>query len=91
MEWVCRGTGCSEDPDVKGTETYNLLIASPNFNSCSEDPDVKGTETYNILNASPNFNSCSEDPDVKGTETAFNNPFAFIVVQLQRGSRCKGN
>ena len=69
MEWVCRGTGCSEDPDVKGTETYNLLIASPNFNSCSEDPDVKGTETILKANKGLEYPCCSEDPDVKGTET----------------------
>ena len=37
--------GCSEDPDVKGTET--ILVSLPNIPSkcCSEDPDVKGTET----------------------------------------------
>ncbi len=37
---------CSEDPDVKGTET--LSKARHNTGraiSCSEDPDVKGTET----------------------------------------------
>jgi len=38
--------GCSEDPDVKGTETKWQPCYSANRMSCSEDPDVKGTETY---------------------------------------------
>ena len=36
---------CSEDPDVKGTETdvrFGYVVA---VQGCSEDPDVKGTET----------------------------------------------
>jgi len=37
--------GCSEDPDVKGTETHQALIDAMEKKSCSEDPDVKGTET----------------------------------------------
>jgi len=37
--------GCSEDPDVKGTETEINIPLYDNIASCSEDPDVKGTET----------------------------------------------
>jgi len=38
--------GCSEDPDVKGTETLVFCCCCPvPTASCSEDPDVKGTET----------------------------------------------
>jgi len=37
---------CSEDPDVKGTETlYRTSIRIERYPGCSEDPDVKGTET----------------------------------------------
>ena len=36
---------CSEDPDVKGTETAKGEKNSQAKLSCSEDPDVKGTET----------------------------------------------
>jgi len=36
---------CSEDPDVKGTETQFVLDCLRYASSCSEDPDVKGTET----------------------------------------------
>jgi len=36
---------CSEDPDVKGTETSFVLSGHKETRSCSEDPDVKGTET----------------------------------------------
>ena len=36
---------CSEDPDVKGTETEAQAEAKAKAESCSEDPDVKGTET----------------------------------------------
>jgi len=38
-------SGCSEDPDVKGTETALKLYLSLLTHCCSEDPDVKGTET----------------------------------------------
>jgi len=49
---------CSEDPDVKGTET--ALIAAEKYfweNRCSEDPDVKGTETviYRLIKCAKNF------------------------------------
>ena len=37
---------CSEDPDVKGTETRDVLLLRFVYGSCSEDPDVKGTETF---------------------------------------------
>ena len=37
--------GCSEDPDVKGTETFRQLPQEVGGFRCSEDPDVKGTET----------------------------------------------
>jgi len=37
--------GCSEDPDVKGTETPENNTNTKRNASCSEDPDVKGTET----------------------------------------------
>jgi len=37
--------GCSEDPDVKGTETGKYALKNRSELSCSEDPDVKGTET----------------------------------------------
>jgi len=38
--------GCSEDPDVKGTETTTHMGIYGGLNErCSEDPDVKGTET----------------------------------------------
>ena len=37
--------GCSEDPDVKGTETVLIFFIIYILVSCSEDPDVKGTET----------------------------------------------
>jgi len=68
---VAKG-GCSEDPDVKGTETGEEVGTGLEvFNSCSEDPDVKGTETLfsptQALRA--HLRRCSEDPDVKGTET----------------------
>jgi len=37
---------CSEDPDVKGTETqYSDAKKRRVGQGCSEDPDVKGTET----------------------------------------------
>jgi len=36
---------CSEDPDVKGTETNAMLTIGEYATRCSEDPDVKGTET----------------------------------------------
>jgi len=36
---------CSEDPDVKGTETLKEQIETSKHPGCSEDPDVKGTET----------------------------------------------
>ena len=36
---------CSEDPDVKGTETLLLALLLEQGQCCSEDPDVKGTET----------------------------------------------
>ena len=39
------GRSCSEDPDVKGTETLFLSLVSDIIFCCSEDPDVKGTET----------------------------------------------
>jgi len=38
-------SSCSEDPDVKGTETTTLRRISDEWSRCSEDPDVKGTET----------------------------------------------
>ena len=64
--------GCSEDPDVKGTETSSFwyLLATTAF-GCSEDPDVKGTETFTtaVISVVVKRASCSEDPDVKGTET----------------------
>ena len=43
--------GCSEDPDVKGTETQTEVYhGEAYYASCSEDPDVKGTETeYDYL------------------------------------------
>jgi len=66
LDWlIC----CSEDPDVKGTETSFQRTSTLNLLCCSEDPDVKGTETYFCLNPSTSVASCSEDPDVKGTET----------------------
>jgi len=37
--------GCSEDPDVKGTETRTDRLLEAERACCSEDPDVKGTET----------------------------------------------
>jgi len=37
---------CSEDPDVKGTETAGRTRLRMKLSCCSEDPDVKGTETY---------------------------------------------
>jgi len=37
--------GCSEDPDVKGTETETETGVDEFLVGCSEDPDVKGTET----------------------------------------------
>ena len=37
---------CSEDPDVKGTETWENFTGQKAVKlGCSEDPDVKGTET----------------------------------------------
>jgi len=36
---------CSEDPDVKGTETDETEELDEENIRCSEDPDVKGTET----------------------------------------------
>jgi len=39
------GRGCSEDPDVKGTETTQIADHLAKVAGCSEDPDVKGTET----------------------------------------------
>ena len=39
---------CSEDPDVKGTETLEREGLSTKDISCSEDPDVKGTETLQL-------------------------------------------
>ncbi len=60
---------CSEDPDVKGTETDVYALAANNWHRCSEDPDVKGTETTTPAIECPQRCSCSEDPDVKGTET----------------------
>ncbi len=39
---------CSEDPDVKGTETLYLSRYRLVDFSCSEDPDVKGTETMGM-------------------------------------------
>ena len=43
-------SSCSEDPDVKGTETIGQLNPAAYNPSCSEDPDVKGTETLKINN-----------------------------------------
>jgi len=37
---------CSEDPDVKGTETASASAFAVDVLGCSEDPDVKGTETF---------------------------------------------
>jgi len=37
---------CSEDPDVKGTETEDMENGAGLTSRCSEDPDVKGTETW---------------------------------------------
>ena len=39
------GLRCSEDPDVKGTETKIIKFKRIWDVCCSEDPDVKGTET----------------------------------------------
>jgi len=62
---------CSEDPDVKGTETETAReMQSLKKESCSEDPDVKGTETVVMMKVFIAVHSCSEDPDVKGTETS---------------------
>ena len=43
---------CSEDPDVKGTETWPKCAIVSFSPGCSEDPDVKGTETLSRLHAS---------------------------------------
>ena len=83
--------GCSEDPDVKGTETFSLWPDTGIVACCSEDPDVKGTETGRILDQVIELSSCSEDPDVKGTETFTYTLRATDTGPLQRGSRCKGN
>ena len=76
---------CSEDPDVKGTETALTPIAVQSAYSCSEDPDVKGTETQA---GQPNFEamhkSCSEDPDVKGTETRSRLSASFVALVAAR-------
>jgi len=62
---------CSEDPDVKGTETIVYGIGKrKQCESCSEDPDVKGTETRMARSIPSSRRCCSEDPDVKGTETS---------------------
>ena len=84
--------GCSEDPDVKGTETEMCPQTSGRKQGCSEDPDVKGTETK-IVFVEPIFvkKCCSEDPDVKGTETISHSYSPSEGKKLQRGSRCKGN
>jgi len=63
--------GCSEDPDVKGTETCTRVAIMDSFLSCSEDPDVKGTETMISQRRLMVVLRCSEDPDVKGTETHY--------------------
>ena len=60
---------CSEDPDVKGTETIFPFGGSFVGEGCSEDPDVKGTETALTHRLCRKGIRCSEDPDVKGTET----------------------
>ena len=60
---------CSEDPDVKGTETLTFNDSIYPVESCSEDPDVKGTETHGAIVQYTVCARCSEDPDVKGTET----------------------
>jgi len=44
---------CSEDPDVKGTETGFCEGLRSNSKGCSEDPDVKGTETAIAATTSP--------------------------------------
>ena len=41
---------CSEDPDVKGTETKANDLSKVQEICCSEDPDVKGTETQFVKN-----------------------------------------
>ena len=84
-------SGCSEDPDVKGTETRPSLTVHARCAGCSEDPDVKGTETECQTKQQTFAKRCSEDPDVKGTETPHSASTAFRPVRLQRGSRCKGN
>jgi len=84
-------TSCSEDPDVKGTETKSISLISIFIFSCSEDPDVKGTETEGSWIKLAVRCGCSEDPDVKGTETAFVVERVTELLLLQRGSRCKGN
>ncbi len=82
---------CSEDPDVKGTETECYKEQQRAKGGCSEDPDVKGTET-GIYDRQPGcFVGCSEDPDVKGTETRCLSLTGLNIARLQRGSRCKGN
>ena len=45
MPRAWRRLSCSEDPDVKGTETPLPLHMPLGGRRCSEDPDVKGTET----------------------------------------------
>ena len=84
-------SSCSEDPDVKGTETQIHCFFLVAYEGCSEDPDVKGTETKYDTDYHMEATGCSEDPDVKGTETFHDEHVWHSSVALQRGSRCKGN
>jgi len=72
---LASGSSCSEDPDVKGTETQNPSRHPRRNPGCSEDPDVKGTETKDAGEEIKRAPGCSEDPDVKGTETQY---FSFF-------------
>jgi len=49
---------CSEDPDVKGTETSAAAGEYAAVRRCSEDPDVKGTETFGVTQAEYPFAIC---------------------------------
>jgi len=55
-------TGCSEDPDVKGTETSLSLPYDKFTVSCSEDPDVKGTETFLTQTVTPPYQVAARIP-----------------------------